>query len=269
MLAIGIFAVFTIVGTTNDNMTPQVSTSTTTTTYNETFEDDTDGQDPNESWYTYEEIPFEQDNVTDTNAHNGSQCFWVYDDTDGLDKYAYFNWTADDTEYFEFWFAINNRANYDARHYILDGNGEALVRIDINDTVVVMRNYTNIIWTVPIFSDWQKIRLDFNFTDNTVRGRLINASSTLADSWCVATSVSGPVDFENTTSFYVTGYTGETIHVFYDDFILSDTDTTTTTSTTEVTDVGGIANNVFSILGIVLIISALMMLVAFILKWRM
>jgi len=264
MIALGTFMIYTIWNTANDNI-ELTDTSTSTTTYSETFETDTNNSNPSESWYTYTEIGFNWSNVTSLEAHGGSNSYRI-NDTLGLDKSVYFNWTADDTEYFQFWFKVNGRMPVESRNYILDGAGNAVIRMDIFNNYVYFRNGTTVLWNGTVNTDnWYKIRLDFSFDNNTIRGRFSNETTTFNDSWCSVTDGIGTIiDYENTSSFWISGYAGKGIRLYLDDITLYDTDTTVTDA--ELPDIPSKANTVFNILGILLIIIALLTLASYVAK---
>ena len=271
LLAVGVFVVFTVVNETDTVANQSAGTTTTTNTYTETFETDTHGADPSDTWYTYTEVGWEWANVTTADAHGGTKSYIINGSSD-LNNWTNFTLTSDDYEYFEYWFQIDNGSHDELRTYLLDENNDTICRVDtLGSTLnyIRFRNYTTIGWNQTLTNmSWYKIRYDFNYTDNTVRARLYNASSVLLnDSWLIASDASGTVDY---SSFYVYDTTcavGSSSYMFFDDLTLYDTDSTTTAAR-EYEDVGTTANTVFTILGIVLIVGAIMAIIGLMSKYR-
>lgn len=119
ILGVGVFAVFTVVNTTEDNIEGETSSSTTRT---ETFETDTNLADPSDSWYTYTEVGFDGNVYDNTATARGDKSYRI-NDSNGDQDYALFDTVSADYNRIDFWFMIDNSTDYTNTSYIDWYNG--------------------------------------------------------------------------------------------------------------------------------------------------
>ena len=190
----------------------------------EDFETGDVGENPSATWYSYNNLLFEWANISST-KYAGSQGFQINDTTVADGSVTYFNLTADSYDYCQFYFKINNNTHNETRIYISDSAGTALARFDIGcwgtgkNITVTYRNYSAEIWnnTAVTNNTWYRLRWDFNYTDDEMRGRLFTSGGTaLNDTWCPITSASGAYDYSNTKDFSIHGVSGQYIQVYLD-----------------------------------------------------
>jgi hypothetical protein len=267
ILGVGVFAVFTVTNVIDDEIP---TTTTTTVTNSETFEGDTNESNPSDTWYTYTESGWEWANVTDLQSKSGTQSFRV-NTSDGLDNHVILNLTSPtEYEYFEFWFKWDNTSHNFTRYTFLDSSLQGICMVDIGGTVsegktnkTAFNNYTQQWNSTELANDtWYNMYIDFNWTTNYVRGRLLNTTATLNDSGWVPMFTGTAVETD-IASIVISGYTGQTAMAWFDDFVLYDT----SSETVEHPDITGTANSVFGIIGIVLIIGAIFAIIGIVSKF--
>jgi len=195
----------------------------------ETFESDTADADPNESWYSYKDMGYEYANATSDSAYAGSKSYRINDSTLASGEVAYFNWSESSSySYLEFYYKIDNTTHNESRIYIVDSADTGLARFDItvNDSGiynVTYRNYTAAIWSATGLTNntWYRLRWDFNYTTDQMRGRLFTSGGTaLNDSWCPIEDGSGAYDYSNVASFQVVSYVDQDVYLYLDNIKL-------------------------------------------------
>lgn len=249
LLVVGLFTVFVITSETEDQLIIDESA-----TYSETFETDTANSNPSDTWYTYAEVGWDFANTSASANYSGSQSYLI-NDTNGAGNYTYFNVTARNYSYFEYYFKIDNTSHNTTITYLLDSAGDSIIRVDINTGQVLFRNYTTVGFTGSILNNtWYKLRFDFNSTTNMVRCRLINTTATQNDSWLLSSNASGTVDFSDFKTFKLGGYTGNRTKLWIDSMILY----IPSVSAFETPDVQGTTESVIGLIGIVIMVSAIM-----------
>lgn len=268
ILGVGVFAVFTVTNVIDDEI-PE--TTTTTVTNSETFEGDTNNANPSDSWYIYTEAGWEWANVTNLQSKSGTQSFRV-NTSNGADDYVVLNLTSPtEYEYFEFWFKWDNTSHNFTRYTFCDSSTNGICIVDIGGTVsggknnrTAFNNYTQQ-WNSSELDNntWYNVYIDFNWTTNYLRARLINTTSaTLNDSGWVPMGTGSGVQTD-LASINITGYTGQSAMAWFDSFVLYDT----SSETVEHPDIAGTANSVFGIIGIVLIIGAIFAIIGIVSKF--
>ena len=259
LLAVGLFAIGIIMQEQSD-MLPESSSSVSTTTYIETFEDDTNETDPTATWYNYNETGWDWANASNdtARAHTGNFTYRI-NDSDGDQDWTEFNFVSDDYNYTKFWFQIDNRSHDTANVSFRKSNGVEICRICIENENISFLNSTTTGWDNMIDgSSYYGVRLDFNFTTDEVRGRLYNyTGGTLNDTWLEM--YDGSEAFTETALFNISGETGSPAYIWFDNWQLYDRDVTA--AEYETPDMLGTANSVFTILGILIIVGAIMMIV--------
>jgi len=205
----------------------------------ETFEDDTYGENPSSIWYTYAEMGFDWANINNT-GHSGSKSYLI-NDTDGgtidTDKSS-FNFTSNTYEYFSFWFKWDNTSHNES-YGLLDSTDGYILDINFGDDLERIRVYNYTTTCIDRLLDnnsWYKLRFDFNYTTHEVRCRLYNETTLLNDSWIRAEVEAGVVDFTDFISFINYASADDQMFLYFDDLALYKSDTSssapgTTTAT--------------------------------------
>lgn len=269
ILGVGVFAVFTVA---NEMNAEPYAEYTKTATNTETFETDTNESNPEDTWYTYTESGWGWANVTnETGRGTSSNSFFINDSSGGID-FSNFTFTANDFEYFQTWFMWDNTSHNFTRINYLDEDIAIVGMFDVGGTVYDNRTQTvgfsngSISWNSSALDNntWYQVRADFNWTTNTIRGRLFDtAGTTLNDSGYIPMG-DASLTSNNLSKINFSAHTSNPAYIWFDDFTLYDTDTVQG----DVPDVVGTANSVFNIIGIVLIIGAIMAIIGLVMKFQ-
>jgi len=194
--------------------------SATTNTYTEDFEDDTVDSNPSDSFYTYSENGWDYANVTNSSYHAGSKSFRI-NTTNGANSWSLFNFKSDDYEYMKIWFKIDNTSHNITYIDVEKANGDSLFVMHVNTTSIYFGSDSKATWTNAITNNsWYMLRFDFNYSSNTVRGRLYNQSGgLLKDGWYDTGLVFTEINYLN-----LSGTSGNTAYIYFDDILLYDSD---------------------------------------------
>lgn len=284
MLGAGVFAVFSVISATNDNID---NTTSETTVYRETFQlPDVNNSDPTEDWYLYSSSGLDYINVTNLSGSDlpsvSNQSFLMYTETDGVGG-ALFDVNDSTYSYLQIDVKVDaSRHNHsiitigtwiDNEFYT--GHG-AFAFWNISNTTIEFHvitiadgNLTTEVWNQTILNNtWYRLRATFNYNTYSV-------ASTIWNEWGIAGvpiqlatgSAISVIPFTNITqSFWaVPALLGDnSCYIYHDDFELSDT---VTESDYEIPDIGATANSVFAIIGVVLIIGSIMAIVGTVYKY--
>ena len=190
----------------------------------ETFESDTAGSNPSETWYTFNELGLDTSDVANVGRGSSTKSLQV-NDTDPDSEFCWFNMsTADNFSYAEFYFKIDNTTHNESRIYSVDSADTALARFDIishgDTSYVTCRNYTSILWNGTITNNtWYRLRWTFNDTSNYIKGDLFNnAGTSLNSSWFPCTTASGTYNYADFDGMQIGGDNDEWIFLYIDDF---------------------------------------------------
>ena len=274
ILGVGVFAVFVVTNETNTELDEIMDVTSNV----ETFETDTNGSAPASDWYTYTDTGWEFANVTNqTGRGTSSNSFRVNDTTSGGGDYANFTFTTNDYDYFEMYFKWNNQTNFQnmTRSLFVDVDGAIIGGYNItgnatnitssaNNTVSFFNNTaTGSDWagkggwnSTELTNDtWYRVRTDFNWSDNTIRGRLYSNAGTLLNDSNYINMSTGSLVSNNLKTLSITGLAANTSHIWYDDFTLYHSEIA------RYTDISTTANAVFNIIGIILIIGSILLII--------
>ena len=146
---------------------------------------------------------------------------------------------------------------------ITKSNGVALCSFNITADTCEFDNSTTTGWAESLTTDTSyRLRLDMNYTDDTVLGTIYNVAGTsLNSSWLEM--YDGSEAFEETAYINITGVSDTATRAYFDSLYLLDQD-----GSDEIPDIGGTTNSVMTILGIFIIIGAIMAMVGVIMKYR-
>ena len=211
-------------------LAPDSVSAADSTLRQETFEGDTPGSNPSDSWYGFEEDAAYAANVTSWDAYGGSNSLVCNGSTASTNDYAWFNLTEPfNGMNFSCWFKVTSA--YHNNSYMGFQNstsGDYLTVFQCGDA----GNGNNKIflwhasadkndpgWTFN-FYEWYNIQLQFNFTDDTFRGILSNVSFGV-----ISTSIWYPFysgDLSNVDTLSILN-TDDGTYVLYDDIQFGDT----------------------------------------------
>ena len=198
------------------------------TTYQETFEDDTVGQNPSATWYTYSEVtPNGYSAVTTLQAHNGTNSY-LFDHTgDGSgSRDAWLNFTTPiQCDYIEFWF-YPNATNKNAPVFIRNSTGDFMMGIrlgssqDVTDNTGIIANdgiaeewvNTNLDFTTDA---WHRCKIQFNWTTHYYRV----SNDTQWSVWYRMGNTPSD-DLVGAINFHASNPSGQDYHMFFDDIIV-------------------------------------------------
>jgi len=196
---------------------------------------------------------------------------WYAFNNPAVDTMAMWNFTTNDTgigadvylDNFYLYDAGTILAHNQTIINVAKANAVPLCYINITDGNCTFENSTTVGWDETILTNnYYRVRLDTNFTDDTIRGRIFDSTGTLqADGWLQM--YDGAEAFTEISNFNVTGVSDKASRLYLDDYYFLDTNT----ESTEIPDIGGTANSVFSIIGIVLIIGGIMAIIGVVSKY--
>jgi len=136
---------------------------------------------------------------------------------------------------------------------------------DINITAsnCTFHNLTAVGFDETILNNtYYRVRLDFNYTDDTVHARLYDGGDTLqAGAWLEM--YDGDEEFTEVSRLNVTGISDASVRMYLDDYLF----VSSTSEQIDMPDVGDTANSVFTILGIVMIIAAIFSIIGIVSKY--
>lgn len=213
-----------------------------TTTYEDTFEDDTIDANPSESWYSYTETGWVYANATDIAGYNSDQSYLINDEN-GTGNGTIFDVADRDYDIFELDFKINTTNHSEVWVNIYGANSGVFPVCcwNISDTDCTFYVETTEcgfdlaeIWTVAISNNtWYRIRAEFNYNTHKITGEL----------WEEIYGVQGIPhqleegtaetchNFEEVDTVTMIGTSDVDVYIFFDDLTLVDyTGTTETTN---------------------------------------
>lgn len=205
---------------------PTVNAGVENTTYTDSFETDTKNTNPTADWYTYEETGFAYANVTDLTHRTAGdlQGFSINDTSSASTERCYFNFTSHAYDYFEFYFKWDNYTG-NITYGALSSTDGALIDIKFSPTTDTLEvyNYTKKgILRVLSNQTWYKLKIIFDYSNNTINARLYdNASVLLNNSWMEPYFETGLTTFTDVTSFWLYGSTGVSASLDLDEFALN------------------------------------------------
>ncbi len=204
------------------------------------FDSRTEGQNPNDNWYTYTETGWATAEVDateyhTTHQHSGSYSFYINDTTAPETDLATFTIPSNTWEAISIWTYVNSTPSIieyghnSTNLSFCKSNGDVAGHFEIQDGYLAFKNDSATAFTYAMANEtWYQLKVVFDYADDEVTASVLDTGGSTLSSGTIAMKAAG-TDFTEIASIKMYGnstvpcgtVTGQSARLWFDDLSCS------------------------------------------------